>query len=128
MTTKTALESLAILIYKHDIHKLLGDDEDDTFDCYNCLMYLIDRPAITYHLSIPRLSNSKEPDICGSCFTYFGHTYSGRMRTGCHVCRNEELARDRHTTFSRISGLDYRQTDSFLCNVLYKYLQGDDIL
>lgn len=127
--TMTVLESFAILICKHDIHMLLGDDRDEECSCYNALMYLLDRPNTSYKgmVSVPRISSTQEADVCGSCYSYFGHTYSGRYRVGCHLCHDEERSRSRLITFARLTGLDIRQSETILSTVIYKYLIGEDV-
>lgn len=126
-TTQNVLEAFAILICKHDIHLLLGNDDDDDFTSYNVLMYLLDRPNSIYTSSVQRISGSKEPDICASCYTYFGHSFGGRLRLGCHHCYDESVARHRLFAFARLTGLDIRQSEVILSNVLYKYLKGEDV-
>lgn len=35
-----------------------------------------------------RWYSSVSSDVCSSCFYYFGETEGGRLRYGCHHCRN----------------------------------------
>lgn len=121
------LESFALLICKYDIHRLLGNDDSDS-SFYDSGMYLLDRPLLSYHyLSSYRILSSKEPDVCGSCYTYFGHTYGGRYRMGCHMCYDEDLADKRLFSFIRLAGFDVRQGQNYLIGIIHKYLQGEDM-
>ena len=123
-----AIESLIILIYKFDIHMMLGNDEDDDMSCYNSMMYLMDRPPKIYYSPYDFRAGTREPDMCGSCYTYFGHTYAGRLRNSCHICQVEELGSRRYIAFNRFCGIPiWRGQYLLVAKTLYKYLLGEDI-
>lgn len=128
-----ALESLIILIWYHNIQDYFIDDElldnDGYYDCRRGMEYI--GGNTNYWIPLDNYPATKLPDICGSCLTYFGHTYGGNLRHGCHVCRDSTTANNRIVEFNRVIRAymyQNRNVFAYVASVLYKYnLIGEDV-
>ena len=116
-----SIEALTILVYKHDIHTCFFSNETE-MEKYEVLMYLSDRYSGEYPIPYETIVGDKMPDICGSCLAYFGHTYGGRLRSGCHICHDKTTGYDRLLDLGRMIGTSpYDNIDAVVVNTIYKY-------
>jgi len=122
------LESIIILLYKHDILQYLPEESGDN-NTYEVLMALSGRKDGAYYIPYTRYMTSKMADLCGSCLAYFGHTYGGRYRAGCHLCMDHRTASKRLLDLGRMIGSAPDQNiQALVVDVLYKYhITGEDV-
>lgn len=67
---------------------------------------------------------SKMPDICCECYSFYGFTVGGRLRTGCPACQTRQGKgwRKRYL-FRDISGLADHYAEVVIIRALYYYFR-----